>query len=102
MKYLNLVYKKCLIFFADTLIPNANETKLDYDSLRVSFSLICLTFGREDVDSQTANMSGIATNTPTFNHSFLSAKRYQEMNAIDAVDNMSTCTGTTMGGELNR
>ncbi|CAF0727305.1 unnamed protein product [Rotaria sordida] len=84
------------------LVPNGNETKLDYDSARVSFGLICLTFGREDVDSQGASIGGITTNTPTFNNLFMSAKRYQELNAIEAIDNTSTCTGTTMGGELNK
>jgi hypothetical protein len=92
---------KC-VHFLGTLIPNLHETKLDYDSLRVSFGLICLTFGREDVDSQTASSGGITTNTPTYTHSFLSAKRLQEFNAIDAVENISTCTGTTMGGEMNK
>jgi hypothetical protein len=64
--------------------------------------LICLTFGREDVDSQTASIGGITTNTPTYSHSFISSKRLQDFNAIDAVENISTCTGTTMGGELNK
>ena len=82
------------------MIPNANETKLDYDSLRVSFGLICLTFGREDVETQSASIGGMTTNTPTFNHPFLSAKRFQELNAIDAVETMSTCTGTTVGERI--
>ncbi|CAF3408781.1 unnamed protein product [Rotaria sp. Silwood1] len=84
------------------LVTNECETNLDDDSLRVSFGLICLTFGREDVDSQGTNMGGITTNTPTFNNAYLSAKRFQELSAIEAIDNTSTCTGTTMGGELNK
>jgi len=84
------------------LIPNADEITVDYNSLRVSFGLICLTFGREDSDSQSASIGGITTTTPTFSHSFLSTKRLQELNAIDAIENISTCTGTTMGGELNK
>ncbi len=84
------------------MIPNPDETKLDFAGLRVSFGLICLTFGREDVDSQGASIGGITTTTPSFTHSFLSAKRLQELNAIDAVENISTCKGTTMGGELNK
>jgi hypothetical protein len=90
-----------LIFKGD-LIDNWNETKLDHDSLRVSFGLICLTFGREDVDSQSASIGGMTAHTPILNHPFLSTKRLQELNAIDAVENISTCTGTTLAGELNR
>jgi hypothetical protein len=88
--------------FLVNLISNPNERKLDHDSLRVSFSLMCLTFGRDDVDSQGASSGGITTTTPTFPHQFLSAKRLQELNGIDAIENISTCTGTTMGGELNK
>jgi hypothetical protein len=91
------------LVFKGSLASNWNETRLDYDSLRVSFALICLTFGREDVDSQGASIGGLTTNTPTFSHpSFSSSKRYQELNAIDAIENISTCTGTTMAGELNK
>ncbi|CAF2646870.1 unnamed protein product [Rotaria sp. Silwood2] len=84
------------------IISNECESKLDDDSLRVSFGLICLTFGREDVDSQSASVGGITTHTPTYNNPYLAGKRFQELNAIDAIDNTSTCTGTTMGGELNK
>jgi hypothetical protein len=63
---------------------------------------MCLTFGRDDVDSQGASSGGITTTTPTFTHQFLSSKRLQELNGIDAIENISTCTGTTMGGELNK
>ena len=70
--------------------------------MRVSFGLMCLTFGREDVDTPSVNINGMATNTPTFNHPLLSGRRYQEMNSIDAVENTSTCTGATVGGELNK
>ncbi|CAF4502133.1 unnamed protein product, partial [Rotaria sp. Silwood2] len=48
------------------IISNECESKLDDDSLRVSFGLICLTFGREDVDSQGASVGGITTHTPTY------------------------------------
>ncbi|CAF3845624.1 unnamed protein product, partial [Adineta steineri] len=85
------------------LIPKPNETKLDYESLRVSFGLICLTFGREDIDTQgISSMGSIVANTPIFNHPFVSAKRFDELNGLDAVENISTCTGTTMAGELNK
>lgn len=86
--------------FSDDILDRPNEAKLDYDSLRVSFGLICLTFGREDVDAQGIN--GLNTNTPLFTHLLLSSKRFQDPNSIDAVENASTCTGTTMGGDLNR
>ncbi|CAF0736616.1 unnamed protein product [Adineta ricciae] len=84
------------------MIVKPSETTIDHTSLRVSFGLMCLTFGREDVDTPSANINGMATNTPTFNHPLLSGRRYQELNSIDAVENASTCTGTTMGGELNK
>lgn len=90
------------LFIQGTLIPYANEFKLDYDSLKVSFGLICLTFGREDVDSQGgASTGGITAYTPTFSHPYLSAKKIQELN-VDAIENISTCTGTTMGGDMNK
>ncbi|UJR27028.1 hypothetical protein I4U23_008332 [Adineta vaga] len=85
------------------LITKPAETKIDLPSLRISFGLMCLTFGREDVETPGVNINGMTTNTPTFNHpSLISARRLQELNPIDAVENASTCTGTTMGGELNK
>ena len=84
------------------MVPNWSETILDCASLRVSFGLICLTFEREDTDSQAASIGGVTTYTPTYNQSFLSSKRIQELNAIDAIENTSTCTGTTVGGDLNK
>ena len=75
----------------------------------MSFGLICLTFGREEVDSQSISGGvgsgvdgGSSAYTPSIAHSFLSSKRFQELNAIDAVENASTCTGTTIPGELNK
>ncbi|CAM4873794.1 unnamed protein product [Rotaria socialis] len=81
------------------LMSKTKERKIDYDNLRILFDFICLTFEREDADAQGAN-SVVTTNTPTFSNSFLSTKRLQEFNAIDAIENASTCTGTTMGIEI--
>lgn len=78
------------------------DIKLDDESLRVSFEIICLTFEREDIDSQGPSIGSITNNTPTYSNTFLSSKRIQELNAIDAIDNTSTCTGTTMAGEPNK
>lgn len=78
------------------------ETKLDMETLRVSFSLICMTFGRDDVDSQGNYVPPLTANTPTFNHPVLSSKRFVDVNSIDAIENTSTCTGTTMVGDFNK
>lgn len=88
-------------FSSGSFIPNWSETKLDGESLRVLFGLICLTFGREDLDTQSASGGTIhSMHTPTSIHPFLSSRRLQDLNAIDAVENISTCTGTTMVGEM--
>ena len=81
---------------------NGPDIKLDLDQISVSFSLICITFGREDVDSQGTSIGVLTTSASTFNHPFLSAKRYAELNALEPSDNNSTCTGTTMVGDINR
>ena len=54
------------------------------------------------MDTQSTSGGGVSMHTPTFAHPFLSSKRLQELNAIDAVEYISTCTGTTMVGELNK
>lgn len=94
-------------FSSANLIPYRAGTKIDTETLRVSFGLICLTFGREEVDSQSISggvSSGADGNgpvyTPSITHSFVSSKRLQEVNALDALENASTCTGTTIPGEL--
>ena len=86
------------------LISNACDVKLDLETLHVTFSLMCLTFEHEEYDSQGPPISELSTHTPTLTHSsFSSSKRLQELNAIDAIENASTCTGTTMGGgDLNK
>ena len=78
------------------------DIKWDLDFLRVSFSLICVTFGRDEVDSQGTSVGALATNTPTFSHPYLPIKRYPDLNSLDTVENTSTCTGTTMVGDLNK
>ncbi|CAF3840940.1 unnamed protein product [Rotaria magnacalcarata] len=84
-----------------SLMCKIKERKIDYDNLRILFNFMCLTIRCEDADAQGAN-SVVTTNTPTFSNSFLSSKRLQEFNAIDTIENASTCTGTTMGIELKR
>jgi hypothetical protein len=81
---------------------NWPDIKWDLDYLRVTFSLICVTFGREDVDSQGTSIGAVTTNTPTFNHPFLPARRYPELTSIDMIDNTSTCKGTTLVGDTNK
>lgn len=88
-----------LFFIQGNLIQSGIATKIDYETLHISFGLICLTFGREDADSQIVSGS-ISANTPIFSHSYIPLKRFQDLNSIDAIESASTCTGTTLGGEL--
>lgn len=78
------------------------DINLDYESLHVTFSLMCLTFGRDDLDTHSPTTPGASLHTPTMHHILLTSKRLHDLNAIDAAENASTCTGTTMGGELNK
>ena len=89
-------------FFAGSLLPNDSKIKLTNESCRVSFSLICLTFGREESEPQGSSIVGSTSTKFISNHPMLSNKRYQELNNIDAVENTSTCTGTTMVGDGNK
>lgn len=84
------------------LPSNWPDIKWDLDYLRVSFSLICVTFGRDEVDSQGTSIGPLNTNTPTFSHPYLPTKRYPDLNSLDTIENTSTCTGTTMVGDLNK
>lgn len=85
---------KLFVFsFSAQILPNKNNEDLRLDGARMSFSLVCMTFAREDFDGQNLPMTQISSATPTFNSFYLNGKRHVD---IDTVETVSTCTVTTV------